>query len=120
MEFGPIDHEATEPPFEQLRRQIARRVASGDLTAGTKLPTVRDLASQLGLAVNTVARTYKELEADGVVATEGRRGTFIRPSAASEGTEATGAAEEYADTARRVGLSLSEALRLVERRWRDR
>lgn len=120
MEFDPVDHDATDPPFEQLRRQIAGRVSRGELAAGTKLPTVRDLAAQLGLAVNTVARSYKELEADGVVITQGRRGTFVRPSAASEGGEATQAAEEYAATARRLGLSLADAQRLVERSWRDR
>ena len=47
------------------------------LPAGTRLPTVRALAGGLGLAVNTVARVYKELEADGLVATEGRRGTRV-------------------------------------------
>ena len=120
MEFDRVDHDAPEPPFEQLRRQIATRVASGELAAGTRLPTVRDLAAQLGLAVNTVARTYKELEVDGVVVTQGRRGTFITPSAASGSGDATRAAEEYAATARRLGLSLADAQGLVERSWRAR
>lgn len=120
MEFAPIEQRPDDPPFEQLRRQIASRVSTGELAAGTRLPTVRDLAAQLGLAVNTVARTYKELEADGVVLTQGRRGTFVRPGAASESGDANQAAEEYAATARRLGLSLADAQRLVERSWRDR
>lgn len=120
MEFDPIDAHGVEPPFEQLRRQIAARVTKGELTAGTRLPTVRDLAGRLGLAVNTVARTYKQLEADGVVETEGRRGTFVRPGVASRSDEATAAARAYADTARRLGVGLADALRLVERSWRDR
>lgn len=120
MEFAPIDHRLDDPPFEQLRREIAGRVTRGELAAGTKLPTVRDLAAQLGLAVNTVARTYKELETDGVVVTEGRRGTFITPSAASGSGDAGRAAKEYAAIARRLGLSLADAQRLVERSWRDR
>ena len=48
MQFEPIDPGAADPPFEQLRRQIATRISRGELTAGTRLPTVRDLAAQLG------------------------------------------------------------------------
>lgn len=120
MEFDPIDPGAPEPPFEQLRRQVAERAATGQLTAGTRLPTVRELASRLHLAVNTVARSYKELEADGVVVTEGRRGTFISSGAASSRADAREAAATYAGLARRLGLSLAEATRLVEDSWRDR
>ncbi len=120
MQFDPIEPRVDDPPFEQLRRQIATRISRGELTAGTRLPTVRELAGRLGLAVNTVARTYKALEADGVVVTEGRRGTFVRPGGASASNEALDAADTYATTSRRLGLSLAEAQRLVERSWRDR
>ena len=111
----PPDPSLPEPPFEQLRAQIASRVATGELPAGTKLPTVRGLAAELHLAVNTVARVYRELEADGVVATEGRRGTFV--ASAKAPADATAAATKYAVTARRNGLTLAEAQRLVERAW---
>ena len=111
----PPDPSLPEPPFEQLRAQIASRAASGALEAGTKLPTVRALAAELHLAVNTVARVYRELEADGVVVTEGRRGTFIASVKAP--ADATAAATTYVVTARRQGLTLAEAQRLVERAW---
>lgn len=114
LAVDPLD---TTPPFEQLRRQIAGRVASGALPPGTRLPTVRSLAAELHLAVNTVARTYKELEADGVVVTEGRRGTFVAASSAAGSTEAACAAAAYVATARRLGLGLTEATRLVEQSW---
>ena len=114
-----VDPSSAQPPFEQLRTQIATRVTEGTLPPGSKLPTVRGLADQLGLAANTVARAYKELEADGVVVTEGRRGTFVRSQAL--GTDAHGAAaaaaSTYALTARRSGLGLEEAVRLLERAW---
>ena len=77
MQLDPIHHDAEVPPFEQARSQIAARIAAGALPSGTRLPTVRALAGDLGVAVNTVARVYKELEADGLVVTEGRRGTFV-------------------------------------------
>lgn len=117
MRIHPPDPSLAEPPFEQLRSQVARRVASGDLPAGTRLPTVRALASELGLAANTVARAYRELEADGVVVTEGRRGTFIAPGAAAASAEATAAATTYAATARRLGLTRAEATRLLDSAW---
>jgi DNA-binding transcriptional regulator YhcF (GntR family) len=116
MDVLPLDPDAAEPPFEQLRAQIARRAGSGELAAGTKLPTVRALAAELRLAVNTVARAYRELEADGVVVTEGRRGTFVA-MAKGESPDAAAAAADYVAAARHLGLTLSEATRLVERTW---
>lgn len=114
----PLDPGSADPPFEQLRRQVATRAARGDLPAGTRLPTVRALAEQLGVAAGTVARAYKELEADGVVVTEGRRGTSVSTSAAASGAEASQAAAAYAAEARRLGLSLDEATRLLGEAWR--
>ena len=121
MDAIAIDHDSPVPPFEQLRAQIAGRVNSGELAPGTRLATVRRAAEDLGLAVNTVARAYRELEADGVVVTEGRRGTFVR-SAVVHGTAdgadaARTAAADYVRTVRRAGLTRAEALRLVETSW---
>lgn len=116
-----IDHGSGVPPFEQLRAQIAAAVARGDLAPGTRLGTVRQTAAELGLAVNTVARAYRELEADGVVVTRGRQGTFVRSQVvdgmSEGGAAARRAAEEYVKAARRVGLTRAEAVRLVEEAW---
>jgi DNA-binding transcriptional regulator YhcF (GntR family) len=119
-----IDSESATAPFEQVRIQIAAAVAAGQLSAGTRLPTVRSLAVDLGLAANTVARAYRELEADAVIATRGRRGTFVRsdvvdePAAPSLPADAARAsAAGYVQTVRRLGLSSQEALRLVENAW---
>jgi DNA-binding transcriptional regulator YhcF (GntR family) len=117
MEVYPLDADSPVPPFEQLRAQIATRAASGDLPAGTRLPTVRALATELGLAANTVAKAYRALETDGVVTTEGRRGTTISASATAAGTDARDAAAAYVATVRRLGLTLPEAAHLVERSW---
>ncbi|MGP3685027.1 GntR family transcriptional regulator [Streptomyces sp. IBSNAI002] len=96
-------------PYEQLRAQIADRARSGRLPAGFKLPTVRGLAEELGLAANTVAKAYRALEADGVIETRGRNGTFV---AAGEGEsrEAVAAAQAFADRVRRLGLTEAEAV----------
>ena len=122
-----IDPSSAVPPFEQLRTQVAAQVASGELPAGARLATVRQLAADLGLAPNTVARAYRELEADGVVATYGRKGTFVRSEVvdaspdASSGRDARdrarSAAEAYVASVRALGLDVAEATRLVELAW---
>jgi DNA-binding transcriptional regulator YhcF (GntR family) len=117
MDVHPLDPDSDRPPYEQLRVQLASRAARGELAAGTRLPTVRALAAELRLAVNTVARAYRELEADGVVVTEGRRGSFVAGTAAGGSVEAADSARAFVATARRLGLSLPEAVRLVERTW---
>ncbi len=117
MDLIRLDPGASEPPYEQLRRQIAARAATGELPPGTRLPTVRALATDLDLAVNTVAKTFRALETDGVVVTEGRRGTFVAPSHAAGRAEAGDAAAAYVAVARRLGLGVTEATLLVERTW---
>jgi len=72
-----VDNSSPVPPFEQVRAQLATQIADGLLVPGTRLPTVRQLADDLGLAVNTVARSYRELEAAGMVETRGRGGTVV-------------------------------------------
>ena len=123
MNLLRLDPSSDVPPYEQVRSQIAALTASGELVAGQKLPTVRQLAADLGLAANTVARAYRELEADGVISTQGRRGTFIRsslldvPDGATRRGDAQDAAAALAATARRLGLTLAETTRLVEGAW---
>jgi GntR family transcriptional regulator len=73
-----------EPVYEQIVRQIQDGVASGELPPGAPLPTVRQLAGDLQLNRNTVARAYKQLEDRGVILTAGRRGTFVREQASRE------------------------------------
>jgi DNA-binding transcriptional regulator YhcF (GntR family) len=113
-----VDPTSGVPPYEQLRSGVARRAADGSLPAGTRLPPVRTLAADLGLAANTVARAYKELEADGVVETLGRRGTFVLfRDGRGSGDDARAAAASYVAAARRLGLTREEAANLVGEVW---
>ena len=79
-----IEAGASAPPFEQLREQLIEQIMGRVLPAGTKLPPVRGLAEQLGIAPGTVARAYRELEAEGYVITQGRGGTIVAPIAAAD------------------------------------
>ncbi|WP_443078741.1 GntR family transcriptional regulator [Streptomyces sp. NBC_01497] len=104
-----IDPAGVDAPYEQLRSQIADRVREGALPVGYKLPTVRGLASDLGIAANTVAKAYRVLETDGVIETRGRNGTFVAAAGDAAAHEAAGAAAAFARRARRLGLSEDEA-----------
>ncbi|MBV9022828.1 MAG: GntR family transcriptional regulator [Streptomycetaceae bacterium] len=109
-----VDPASAIPPFEQLREQIAGQARSGALPVGYRMPTVRGLAGQLGLAANTVAKAYRVLEVDGVIETRGRNGTFIAAAGDAAARQAAAAAAEYAHRAHRLGLDRSSALAAVE------
>jgi DNA-binding transcriptional regulator YhcF (GntR family) len=108
-----IDLESAIPPYEQVREQIRAQVVAGELSPGTRLPTVRGLAADLGLAANTVARAYRDLEALGLIETRGRAGSVV--SGDGVGQAAKQAALEYAERARALGLDRDDALDLVRR-----
>jgi DNA-binding transcriptional regulator YhcF (GntR family) len=108
-----IDAASSVPPYEQVRVQFAQQVTDGVLVAGTRLPTVRALADDLDLAVNTVARAYRELEAAGIVETRGRGGTVVTAGGDRARERLQAEAQRYAGLAREVGISATEAVRLV-------
>ncbi len=108
-----IDASSPGSPFAQLRDQIRHQVLSGELVPGTRLPTVRWLASDLGLAANTVARAYRELEGLGMIETRGRAGSFV------SGDQVERAAREathtYVGRLRELGVERDGAIALVQR-----
>lgn len=104
-----VDTASSTAPYEQLRAQIAERARSGALPVGYKLPTVRGLAEDLGLAANTVAKAYKSLEADGVIETRGRLGTFVAAAGDAAARRAASAAATYVTEAKRLGLTREAA-----------
>jgi DNA-binding transcriptional regulator YhcF (GntR family) len=108
-----IDPASSVPPYEQIRARIAALARDGTLPAGTRLPTVRQLAGDLGLAVNTVARAYRELEQGRLVQTRGRHGTFVTATAAGVPVAAERLAARYAEETRRLGLDAAQAIDLV-------
>ncbi|HEY3870557.1 MAG TPA: GntR family transcriptional regulator [Actinocrinis sp.] len=103
-----VDPRSAVPPFEQIRSQIAALVEAGTLRAGDRLPPVRHLAADLGIAVGTVNRAYRELEAEGLVLTRRRTGTHVaeaaEPASEEERTRSLAkAAAAYVRAARNLG-----------------
>ncbi|GAA3775051.1 hypothetical protein GCM10022240_28460 [Microbacterium kribbense] len=108
-----IDPAGAPPPFEQLRTQLLEAVASGELAAGERLPTVRRLAEDLELAPGTVARAYRELEASGVIETRGRHGSFVSLDRDPVRQQAQRAAAAFAEQIRTLGLGADDALSIA-------
>jgi DNA-binding transcriptional regulator YhcF (GntR family) len=108
-----VDQHAARPLFDQLRTQIIDGIRDGRISPGTRLPTVRELAGQMSLAVNTVARAYRELEAAGILETRGRFGTFVARVDPSDAAMAT-AAHTFASAARALGVDKASALKYVD------
>lgn len=73
-----IEHNSPDPIYEQLIVEIQQMIESGQLEENDSLPSIRQLASQLDVAINTVARAYQELERKGLIVGNGRKGTFVK------------------------------------------
>jgi GntR family transcriptional regulator len=109
------------PKYLQIVHQVKYLVASGRLTAGDELPTIRALAERLVINPNTVAKAYRELERDGVVTTRGAAGTYVAdagsPLARAECLKLlTGRVDALVAEARQMNVGLDELLALVRRR----
>jgi GntR family transcriptional regulator len=114
-----VDVTSPVPPYEQLREQIAGLIATGLLRPGQRLPPVRQVAADLGLAGGTVARAYRELAQAGLVEGGGRHGTLVRSGARTLDDDQSGqralsvAADHLASIARDRGLSDDVVLAVV-------
>jgi len=117
-----IDTTSPVPPYEQIRSQLQAMVASGALAEGTRLPAIRQLAGDLGLAANTVGRAYHELELEGLVEARGRHGTVVRGRVAMAAPErqeiVDHAARAFALEAQHHGAGLDEALTAVRQAFK--
>lgn len=72
-----IESESKVPIYIQVEEQIRSLIAAGQLRPGDQLPTIRELAADLRVNYNTIARVYLDLDRDGVISTQRGRGTFV-------------------------------------------
>lgn len=108
-----VDGDSPVPPYAQVQEQITTMVRSGVLPPATRLPAIRHLAADLGVASGTVARAYRELEAAGVVATRGRHGTVVQAVDPAPADDVAEVAAAFALEAAHRGLDLDGALDAV-------
>jgi len=79
-----IDFRLRTPIYIQIMEQIRRQIASRVLKPGDQLPTVRQLAAELRVNFNTVARSYRLLDEAGIISTQHGRGTYILEESSPE------------------------------------
>jgi len=116
-----VDPSIPLPVYEQIREQIVRMVTSGTLHAGHRLPTIRQLAIDLGIAKGTVARAYDLLESESVIETRGRQGSFVvnspQATPADRAAVLARAAETLAVIAKQSGADIDETQTALTQAW---
>ena len=120
-----LDFRSGLPIYVQIMDQISHLVANGDLQQGDQLPTVRQLATDLRINWNTVARAYKLLDEAGLISTQQGRGTFILETSKEETVlqlrqqALDGLTQRYLAEAARLGCSPEEATAALDRQIGD-
>ena len=122
MNFS-IEKNSTVSIYQQLINQVTRKVQNGELPSGKKLPTVRELADQLGIARGTVKHAYEELERKGIITMTRGKGTFIREQARQESSakvRAMAAIERLLDEMESLSFSPQEIQMFFNLKMRER
>jgi GntR family transcriptional regulator len=129
MVKAAIDLRSKTPIFRQLADQLRRQIAAGAVSADSQLPTVRQMAAELRVNFNTVARAYRILAADGMLSSQQGRGTFVLPVESRQARQRLRRralrqlVRSFVDEAARLGGQPQEVAdqTLQElRRWQDR
>lgn len=116
-----LSSRSSTPPFRQLVEQVIAAVTSGGLRPGDRLPSVRDVVTQITINPNTVHRAYRELEHLGLTEAQSGLGTFIAPAARSVRTTATDVLlDAWIVEALEEGLSGDQLIEMFQERIRGR
>ncbi|MBV8373612.1 MAG: GntR family transcriptional regulator [Candidatus Eremiobacteraeota bacterium] len=116
-----VDEALDVPPYRQVFEQIRAAIERGELQPETLLPPVRQLAGDLGVAPNTVARAYGELQSEGWLRSDGRRGTRVAsdvpvPNARERAHALRDAVAKFAETLLHRGFTRREIAEALHRR----
>ncbi len=119
-----VDLSSGKPVYQQMVDQVKLALASGQLKAGDKLPSVRDVAVAVRVNRNTVARVYKELETEGIVYSRPGQGSFVsdkgsRLSEEVQREHLTQMIDELLTQARLYGIENGELTELLQQRERE-
>jgi len=116
-----LDHRSGVPIYLQIVEQVRQRVSTGELRPGDQLPTVRQMATELRVNFNTIARAYRLLDEAGLISTQQGRGTYIWEGPTEETLKQLKKkslevlTRNYLDETNRLGYSLKDALEELKR-----
>lgn len=105
------------PPADQIRDQIRGLIGSGQLAGDDRLPSVRQLAKDLGVAPGTVAKAYRALESEGLLVTRTGGGTRVSTTATAIRRPVLDAVHKLVDTSIRVGVDLDSTIQILRAVW---
>lgn len=120
-----VDFRSGNPIYVQIMDQVRHQIAAGDLKPGDQLPTVRQLAADLRVNFNTIARAYRILDEAGIISTQHGRGTYILEPPSAEVTERlrrddlARLAELYVQGALELGFAEEDIRAALEPRIKD-
>ena len=115
-----IDELSDIPIYLQLRNQIVMGISSGELKAGEKLPTVRDLALEMGINTMTVSKAYQLLKTEGYIMTDRKNGARIRTEIKKEASVSDANKTELrriVSEARISDVEKQELIDLIDKYW---
>ena len=115
-----INYKDSRPFYEQVKAELRRLVVTGVLPPGEKLPSVRDLAGQLAINPNTIQRAYRELEAEGYIASMPGKGSFVAERGEADSvrrTELLGRFRTLLPELRQVGAEKETLVNLIEEEY---
>ena len=122
--FLEIDFKSDLPIYEQIRREIIIGLAKGNIKAGDKLPSVREMAENIGINLHTVNKAYKLLEADGVISMDRGFGSLIseniNPMAAYDEGKIESELNLLIAIAKLKGLSKEEFIDHINQKWENK
>lgn len=117
-----IDTRSRIPIYEQLKDQILNLVRLGILVSDEQLPSIRGVAAQTGVNVNTVKRAFQELESEGIIYSVVGRGSFVSPNALDSTVSAKKALSEIEEQIRSIklkGVTKQELSELIEKIYKE-
>ncbi len=120
-----VDLTVHTPAYLQIIEQVKQAIASGELKPGDQLPTVRQLAADLRINFNTVARAYRLLDEKGIISTQHGRGTYILDAPTGRDMQRLRRqqivilGEHYIEEAEKLGFEPDEVRKLIEEQIRS-
>lgn len=113
-----INYRDPHPIYEQIKLELQRLILTGAMPPGSKLPSVRELATELAINPNTIQRAYRELEDAGYTVSVTGRGSFVAETAAISRQEQQSALDAFSAAAaqlRRLGFDTDALIALISK-----